>query len=127
MFRDRHAQLIEEVLLLGTLAVKVRWFTSEGAAVEFRADFFNLFNRVNLTNPTSDLSSSLFGMSTSQSLPRAAQFRVHIEFKRGQGLVFRSCASQSWSAPTEEFLHELFGIDPQHHTMHIVTESEGLP
>lgn len=61
-------------------AVKVRWFTSEGAAVEFRADIFNLFNRVNLANPTSNLSSSLFGMSTSQSLPRAAQFGIHIEF-----------------------------------------------
>jgi len=46
----------------------VKW---ERFSVEFRADVFNLFNRVNLTQPDGDLSSSLFGQSTSQNLPRS--------------------------------------------------------
>lgn len=58
----------------------IPWFTREGATFEIRADFFNLFNRVNLTQPVSDLSSSLFGRSTSQSLPRATQLGLHINF-----------------------------------------------
>ncbi|MEJ2010306.1 MAG: hypothetical protein P8Z30_19490, partial [Acidobacteriota bacterium] len=61
-------------------AIKIKWFTSEGANLEFRADIFNLFNRVNLTNPVSDLSSSLFGHSLDQNLPRSVQFGVHINF-----------------------------------------------
>lgn len=59
-------------------ALKTKWFTSEGANLEFRADIFNLFNRVNLTNPISDLSNSLFGHSLSQNLPRALQLGTHI-------------------------------------------------
>lgn len=59
---------------------KIPWFTREGATLEMRADFFNLFNRVNLTQPVSDLSSSLFGRSTNQNLPRATQVGVHINF-----------------------------------------------
>ncbi|MGH9377390.1 MAG: TonB-dependent receptor domain-containing protein [Terriglobia bacterium] len=59
---------------------KIPWFTREGATFEIRADFFNLFNRVNLTQPVSDLSSSLFGQSTSQNLPRATQVGIHIDF-----------------------------------------------
>ena len=55
----------------------VKW---ERFAVEFRADVFNLFNRVNLTQPDSDLSSSLFGQSTGQNLPRSWQFGLHLEF-----------------------------------------------
>ena len=60
--------------------IKIPWFTSEGANLEIRADLFNLLNRVNLTNPVSDLSSGLFGFSTSQTLPRYAQFGLHISF-----------------------------------------------
>src|SRR5579875_116266 len=59
---------------------KIPWFTPEGATLEFRVDIFNLFNRVNLTNPISDLSSSLFGQSTTQNLPRSTQFGIHISF-----------------------------------------------
>lgn len=59
---------------------RIPWFTREGATLEFRADIFNLFNRVNLTQPVSDRSSSLFGHSTSQELPRATQFGIHIDF-----------------------------------------------
>jgi len=55
----------------------VKW---ERFSVEFRADVFNLFNRVNLTQPVSDLSSSLFGQSTGQNLPRSWQFGLHLDF-----------------------------------------------
>jgi Carboxypeptidase regulatory-like domain len=55
----------------------VNW---ERYSLEFRADVFNLFNRVNLTQPDSDLSSSLFGRSTSQNLPRSWQFGLRLDF-----------------------------------------------
>lgn len=54
--------------------------TFERFSLEFRADLFNVFNRVNLTQPTSDLSSGQFGVSTSQSIPRSAQFGLHLSF-----------------------------------------------
>jgi len=63
-----------------TKAFRIPWFTAEGASLQIRADIFNLFNRVNLTPPVNDLSSSLFGLSTDQNLPRSTQFGVHIEF-----------------------------------------------
>ena len=52
----------------------------ERFTLEFRADVFNLFNRVNLTQPDSDLASSLFGRSTGQNLPRSWQFGLHLDF-----------------------------------------------
>ena len=55
-------------------------FRRERYAVEVRADFFDIFNRVNLTNPVSDLSSGQFGQSTSQNLPRSEQLGVHFSF-----------------------------------------------
>jgi hypothetical protein len=61
-------------------AFRVPWFTSEGATLEIRGELFNLFNRVNLSNPVSDLSSGLFGRSVSQGLPRAVQFGMHFAF-----------------------------------------------
>jgi len=60
--------------------IPIPWFTKEGAKLDIRADIFNLFNRVNLVNPTSDLSSSLFGTSQAQNPPRSAQFGIHIDF-----------------------------------------------
>jgi hypothetical protein len=54
--------------------------TWERFSLEFRADVFNLFNRVNLRQPDSDLASSLFGKSTSQNLPRSWQFGLHLDF-----------------------------------------------
>ncbi len=59
---------------------RVPWFTSEGASIEIRADVFNLFNRVNLTQPVSDLSSPLFGKSVGQNLPRSSQFGIRLSF-----------------------------------------------
>jgi len=58
-------------------AKEITW---ERYSLEFRADIFNIFNRVNLLPPTSDLSSGLFGRSTGQSLTRSAQFGLHFTF-----------------------------------------------
>ena len=58
-------------------AKEIKW---ERYGLEFRADLFNIFNRVNLLAPVSDLSSSQFGLSTSQNLTRSAQFGLHLTF-----------------------------------------------
>jgi Carboxypeptidase regulatory-like domain len=55
-------------------------FALEHFKVEFRADVFNIFNRVNLTQPDSDLTSGTFGHSTSQNLPRSEQFGLDLRF-----------------------------------------------
>ena len=57
-------------------------FTFERYSFDFRADLFNIFNRVNLLDSSvvSDLSSSQFGLATSQSFARYAQFGVHFSF-----------------------------------------------
>ena len=60
---------------------RIPWFLGkEGATLEFRSEIFNVFNRVNLNQPTGDLSSGLFGKSTSQKQPRQAQFGLRIAF-----------------------------------------------
>jgi len=55
-------------------------FRFDRYGLEFRADVFNLFNRVNLTQPDSNLASGTFGQSTSQNLPRSEQFGLHLSF-----------------------------------------------
>jgi hypothetical protein len=55
-------------------------FKLERFALEFRADIFNLFNRVNLVQPNSDLNGGHFGQSTDQNLPRSEQFGLHFSF-----------------------------------------------
>jgi hypothetical protein len=55
-------------------------FMRESASVQLRADIFNLFNRVNLFNPVSDLSNPLFGFSTTQDTPRSVQFGAKLSF-----------------------------------------------
>ncbi len=55
-------------------------FSIDRYGFEFRADVFNLFNRVNLTQPNSDLSSGTFGLSTGQNLPRSEQFGLQFNF-----------------------------------------------
>ena len=52
----------------------------EKIGFEIRSEMFNVLNRVNLNNPISDLSSGLFGLSTSQKSPSAAQFGLRIAF-----------------------------------------------
>jgi len=60
---------------------RIPWFIgTEGAKFQFRADFFNLFNRVNLTQVNGDLSSPVFGRSTSASSGRDVQFGVRLAF-----------------------------------------------
>ncbi len=54
----------------------------EAGVFELRGEFFNLFNRVNLTNPTSDVGqpATVFGFSQGQSTPRQIQVAAHIRF-----------------------------------------------
>jgi hypothetical protein len=62
-------------------AVHIPWFVgSEGATLEIRGEIFNLCNRVNLSQPSSDLSSGLFGKSTGQRQPRALQLGLRLAF-----------------------------------------------
>lgn len=53
---------------------------TERVKVEFRADAFNLFNRVNLYNPISDMSSGQFGVSPAAFDPRQMQLGLKILF-----------------------------------------------
>ncbi|MGH9161078.1 MAG: TonB-dependent receptor domain-containing protein [Vicinamibacteraceae bacterium] len=55
-------------------------FLGNAGRMDFRAEFFNLFNRVNLQNPTGDLSSSTFGRSTAAFGARNIQFGLRISF-----------------------------------------------
>jgi hypothetical protein len=60
---------------------KIPWFLgNEGANLLFRAEFFNLFNRVNLDRPVGDISNSNFGRSTRAFGARNVQFGLKIEF-----------------------------------------------
>ena len=59
---------------------RVPWFTKEGASLQIRGEIFNLFNRVNLTNPAGDLTSVNLGKSTNQRLARMAQFGIRIAY-----------------------------------------------
>jgi hypothetical protein len=52
----------------------------EAARFEIRGELFNLFNRVNLVEPVSDLSNSLFGFSENQDAARDIQVSAHIRF-----------------------------------------------
>jgi hypothetical protein len=56
------------------------WFFGESMHIEARAETFNLFNRPNLTNMTSDLSQPLFGHATGQLPARSIQFHVKAQF-----------------------------------------------
>jgi hypothetical protein len=63
-----------------TKNTKIPWFTSDGATVQFRAEAFNLFNRVNLQNPVSDLGSGAFGLVQSAFPSRNIQFVLKLIF-----------------------------------------------
>ena len=53
----------------------------ETVRLQFRAEFFNLFNRVNLNNPNLNLNNSNFGRITTTVIdPRIMQFGVKVEF-----------------------------------------------
>lgn len=53
---------------------------AEGHRLEFRAEGFNVFNRVNLNNPVSTFTNSLFGRITSAGDPRILQFGLRYSF-----------------------------------------------
>jgi hypothetical protein len=53
---------------------------SERHKVEFRAEFFNALNRVNLGNPNTTFTSSIFGHITSANDPRILQFGLRYSF-----------------------------------------------
>ncbi len=52
----------------------------EGHKLQFRAEFFNLFNRVNFGNPNNNLSSAQFGRITASGDPRVIQFGLKYLF-----------------------------------------------
>jgi len=53
---------------------------SERYKVEFRAEFFNLFNRVNLYQPIANLVDNNFGLSQQAFDPRTIQFGLRFSF-----------------------------------------------
>jgi hypothetical protein len=53
---------------------------SDRHKLEFRAEAFNVFNRVNLNNPNTTRTSSLFGRITSAGEPRILQFGLRYSF-----------------------------------------------
>ncbi len=54
---------------------------AEGKELQFRAEFFNVFNNVNFGNPTTNLESASFGQITSQlGDPRIIQFALKFYF-----------------------------------------------
>lgn len=53
---------------------------AERHKVEFRAEFFNAFNRVNLGNPNTNFSSTFFGRITGAGDPRILQFGLRYWF-----------------------------------------------
>jgi hypothetical protein len=55
-------------------------FISEESRLQFRAEFFNLFNRVNLYLPTSRLNSTFFGKSNDSFAPREIQLALKFIF-----------------------------------------------
>jgi hypothetical protein len=48
--------------------------------LEIRGEIMDLFNRVNLPNPVSDMYNTMFGQSTDQDAPRYVQVSAHIRF-----------------------------------------------
>ena len=48
--------------------------------MEFRAQFFNVFNHVNFNSPASTTDSSGFGQITGAGAPRTIQFGLKLSF-----------------------------------------------
>lgn len=59
---------------------RIPWFVPEGAKLQFRSEFYNLFNRVNLNGFDTNLVSGTFGQATSAFTPRSVQFAARMEF-----------------------------------------------
>ncbi len=56
------------------------WFFGESMKIQAKGEVFNLFNRSNLTNVSSDLSSGSFGRATNQLAPRSLQIHIRASF-----------------------------------------------
>ena len=54
--------------------------TTESKDLQFRAEFFNIFNRANFELPVSDISSSTFGQIQNALQPRLVQFALKFLF-----------------------------------------------
>ena len=52
----------------------------EGKSLQFRTDFFNALNQVNLGNPNGTLTNGNFGKITSAAAPRMLQFGLKLRF-----------------------------------------------
>jgi len=52
----------------------------KNSQIQFRADIFNLFNRVPFNNPTTSLASSVFGKITSAGNARQIQLALRLSF-----------------------------------------------
>ena len=53
---------------------------TESKMLQFRTDFFNLFNEVNLSNPNTTLNNGNFGKITGAASPRMLQFGLKLRF-----------------------------------------------
>ncbi|MGH9539794.1 MAG: carboxypeptidase regulatory-like domain-containing protein [Terriglobales bacterium] len=61
--------------------IRIPWFLgTEGANIQFRTEFFNVFNRVNLTNVNNQINGAAFGKSTSTYPARDIQFALRLAF-----------------------------------------------
>jgi hypothetical protein len=63
-----------------SLLKKIPLGSNEARYFQFRAEFFNLFNRTNLYPPNANLSSGTFGLSTQAFDPRIIQFGLKLFF-----------------------------------------------
>jgi hypothetical protein len=64
-----------------TKRTKIPWFVGkEGATMEFRAEFFNVFNNVNLTGVNSSISGGGFGLANGVFPARDIQLGLRVEF-----------------------------------------------
>jgi hypothetical protein len=52
----------------------------EKVTLQFRADYFNVFNHANFSSPTTAISSAGFGTITGANDPRIAQMSARINF-----------------------------------------------
>jgi hypothetical protein len=63
-----------------SLSLSKRFAITTRVNTEFRVDAFNAFNRVNLSDPVTDLSNTNFGKVTSQLNTRAIQLGARVRF-----------------------------------------------
>ena len=64
-----------DVTLMKNTAIPERW------NIQFRAEFFNIFNHANFANPNADVTSSAFGrIGNVSGFPRQIQFGARLQF-----------------------------------------------